>query len=296
MKKPLCVYTTGLDQLNEQLAQKMLNSLYKTNPKIKEVADIRFFKQKDALERGFTFINDLKMRYMTPIFNQELLKEYECVVRLDADMIITGDISSCWEGDFDVGVVQNANPREIIAQQQMMGKVVQVWDIDPLDYVNCGFVVVKSERFNDHWLKLCTPQRQHYQFYEQDFLNILVFYGDYNVKFLDRQPDNKWWGLISKGYWSQIELKRILTMVKNADGQPKMTDGKITAAGKPYLILPKNSGDERDPWPTDNDKEIVCLHVAGGANAPKFTDIDIRFSEPVAAYLKQLIDETPRNN
>ena len=29
-------------------------------------------------------------------------------------------------------------------------------------------------------------------------------------------------------------------------------------------------------------------------NAPKFTDIDIRFSEPVATYLKQLIDEPPK--
>src|SRR3990167_11280924 len=137
-KKPLCIYTTGLDQANEQLANKMLDSLYKTNPEIKEVADIRFFKQKDAIERGFTFMNDLKMRYMTPIFNQELLKEYDCVVRLDADMIITGDISSCWEGDFDVAVVQNGNPRELASQQAMMGRTVQVWDLNPMDYVNCG--------------------------------------------------------------------------------------------------------------------------------------------------------------
>ena len=264
MKKKVAILVTGIGPEYYQMSMQMLSSLKKTNPDIESKADIILYSDNDAIRNGFTLLpNDLKMRYMTPIFVKELLQEYECVARLDSDMIITGDITSCWEGDFDVAVVQNANPRELAAQQQMMGKVVQVWDIDPLDYVNCGFVVVKSERFVDHWLRLCTPQRQHYQFYEQDFLNILVFYGDYKVKFLDRQPDNKWWGLISKGYWSQIVRK----------------DGK--------LILPKNSGDERDPWPTDADKEIVCIHQAGGAG-PKFTDLDIRFTSEVATYLKEL--------
>src|SRR3990167_109660 len=263
-KKSVCILVTGIGPEYFQMSQKMLASLKKTNPDIEKKADIVLYTQNDAIRNGFTLLpNDLKMRYMTPIFAKELLQVYECVVRLDSDMIITGDISSCWEGDFDVAVVQNANPRELQAQQQLMGKVVQVWDIDPMDYVNCGFVVMKSERFVDHWLRLCIHQRQHYQFYEQDFLNILVFYGDYKVKFLDRQPDNKWWGLISKGYWSQIVRK----------------DGK--------LILPKNSGDERDPWPTDADKEIVCIHQAGGAG-PKFTDLDIRFTSEVATYLKEL--------
>src|SRR3990167_10581814 len=112
------------------------------------------------------------MLYMTPWFAKKLLQEYECVVRLDSDMIITGDISSCWEGDFDVAVVQNGNPREIASQIGMMGKPVGVWDIRPLeDYVNCGFVVMKSEAFVDNWLKLCTQERTKiYQFYEQDFL------------------------------------------------------------------------------------------------------------------------------
>ncbi len=272
IKKPLCIFTTGLDAQNEQYAKKMLNSLYKTNPDIKKKADVKFFKQQDAIQRGFTFINDLKMAYMTPIFMKDLLQEYECVVRLDADMIITGDISSCWEGDFDVAVVQNANPREIQTQQAMMGKVVQVWDINAMDYVNCGFVVAKSEEFVDHWLKLCTPERRNvYQFYEQDFLNILVYYGNYKVKFLDRQPNNKWWNLISKQYGSQFELR----------------DGK--------LILPDKSGDDREPWPIDGDKEIVCYHYAGGNQSPKFHDIDIRFQADVASYLKGLIsDETPK--
>jgi len=271
MKKPICILTTGLDDINEEYAHKMLNSLRSTNPDIDKKADIKLYLKEDAIRNGFTFVNDLKMRYMTPIFLKELLQEYECVIRLDADMIITGDITSCWEGDFDVAVVQNGNPRELASQQAMMGRTVQVWDLNPMDYVNCGFVVVKNEAFVDNWLRLCTPERANaYQFYEQDFLNILVFYGNWRVKFLDRQPNNKWWNLISKQYSSQFILR----------------DGK--------LILPAGSGDDREPWPSDGqDKEIVCLHAAGGGGAPKFTDLDIRYPKEIAEYLKKLWSYDP---
>jgi hypothetical protein len=207
-----------------------------------------------------------EMLYMTPWFAKSLFKKYETIVRLDSDMIITGDISHVWEGDFDVAVVHNANPREIVAQQQMMNKVVGVWDVKPLEeYVNCGFVVMKNEAFVDHWIKICTPEHQNYQFYEQDFLNILCYYGNYKVRFLDKEENNKWHGLIAKGYYSEAILK----------------DKK--------LILPKNSGTELDPWPTDTDKEIVAIHIAGGNQGNKFSYLDNHFQKEVLEYLKFLI-------
>ena len=115
--------------------------------------------------------------------------------------------------------------------------------------------------------------------YEQDFLNILTFYCNYKVKFLDGMPKNlgqyvleivlyeekKFWGLSAKGYWSEVILK----------------DKK--------LILPKNSGSEIDPWPIDNDHEIVAIHFAEGAKGGKFDHIDTQFEKDVAHYLKYLI-------
>src|SRR3990167_2500268 len=277
VKKPLAILVTGISNPNPTIGDmyykdslKMINSLKKTNPDIEKKADIKLYTDKDAVRNGFTLLpNDLKMRYMTPIFIKELLKEYECVVRLDSDMFITGDISSCWEGNFDVAVAQNANPREIVVQNQMMGRTVTVWDLKPLEeYVNCGFVVVKSEKFVDHWLSLCTPERQHYQFYEQDFLNICVYYGpNYKVKFLDKEKNNKWHGLISKGYWSEIIIK----------------DKK--------LILPKKSGTDYDMWPPDEDKEIVCIHIAEGNRAGKFEGLETRFQPEVMDYLNFLISD-----
>ena len=266
-KKPLAILVTGLGEVYYQYSLKMISSLKKTNPDIEKKADIKLYTDADAARNGFNGLpNDLKMRYMTPIFAKELMQEYETVVRLDSDMIITGDISHVWEGDFDVAVVQNASPREIVAQNQMMGRSVSVWDVKALEeYVNCGFVVMKSEKFVDHWLSLCTPDRQHYQFYEQDFLNILCFYGNYKIRFLDKEKNNKWHGLASKGYWSEIIIK----------------DKK--------LILPKNSGAEHDMWPTDADKEIVCIHIAEGIRPGKFEGLETKFQPEVYKYLMFLI-------
>lgn len=277
-KKPLAILVTGIGPVYLDYAKKMTASLIKTNPDIQKKADIVLMTDKEFRELDGT---PEHMFYMTPWFTKHLLQSYECVVRIDSDMIITGDISSCWEGDFDVAIVNNANPRELKSQINMMGSPVVVWTVKPEDYVNCGFVVVKSEKFVDHWLRFCTPENKMYRMYEQDFLNILTFYCNYKVKFLDGAPEkmgqyvtnvvpaekDKWWNLISKGYWSEAILK----------------DKK--------LILPKNSGSEIDMWPQDADKELVALHFAGGAMPGKFDQLDTQFQPEVAEYLKYLISD-----
>jgi hypothetical protein len=124
-------------------------------------------------------------------------------------------------------------------------------------YVNCGFVVLRSNEFVKHWLDLCyTPHFDRYQMREQDLLNILVYYGNYKVKMLDNS--NKWHGLISKHYWINMKLE----------------DDK--------LILPKN-----EEWPQDENKEIVCIHWAGG-NLPNKMNFNTAFKEDVAKWLTKL--------
>jgi hypothetical protein len=190
----------------------------------------------------------------TPVIGNQFLNEgFDTVIKLDADQVITGKLNHLWEdADFDVAVVQNSNPKE------MAKYPVSVWDIDPLGYVNCGMVVMRSKAFVQHWLKLCfSPHFDRYQMKEQDLLNIMVHYGDYKVKSLDNS--SKWHGLIWKGYEIMTELK----------------DGK--------LILPKN-----ESWPQDEEKEIVCWHVAGG-NVPNKMNYNIRFKPDVAKWIDKLV-------
>lgn len=191
----------------------------------------------------------------TPTVANNLMQQgYETVVKLDADQVITGDISHTWEGDFDVAVVHNSNPREAKKMP------VAVWDINPMQYLNCGYVVMKDERFVHHWLRLCFSHHfPVYQMREQDLMNIMVAYMDFNVKFLDVGDD--WHGLISKGYWPNIELK----------------DDK--------LIMPKN-----DEWPQDGDKEIKIIHWAGG-NQPGKMNFNLHFKKDVRKHLEYLVSD-----
>ena len=197
-------------------------------------------------------VNDPAFFYRaTPIIARELLKEYDTVVKIDADSIITGDLSHVWRDDFDVAVVQNSNPKEIKTYP------VGVWDINPMAYVNCGFVVMKSKSFVEHWYSLCMSSHfDTYQFKEQDLLNIMVFYCGYDVAFLD--SGERWHGLASKGYWNKIVME----------------DNR--------LILPQN-----EDWPQSGDKEICVIHFAGGNDITKGI-YRTRFQPDVVKYLDYL--------
>ena len=251
-------YTVAMDEKNMTLTQSMINSFKKFNPN----HEIKVFTTQDMI--GFSDIPFSDYRIydfrLTPFFSRKLIEKYDTVIRLDADQIITGNLDHVLEGDYDVAVVQNSNPRDWKKHFNMTGQMLSLYDIDPLDYVNCGFTVIKSKRFVEHWWKLCCAQFfNQYPFREQDMLNILVHYFNYKVKFLDRS--NKWHGLITKGYWPFIQ---------------KIGD---------KLIIKQNK-----EWPTDEDKEVVIIHWAGGDQAYfKLKDINIKFQYEVAQYLKTLI-------
>ena len=220
--KPVIAFSPA-DEKNMPLFEKMRNSLRKFHSE--EELPLKLIGPGELAR-----ISDpMKFYRMTPMIAKDLLDDYETVIKLDADQIITGKLNHVWEqADYDVACVQNSNPREFKSYP------VSVWDINPLLYLNCGFVAMRNKKFVDHWWDLCTSDHfNNYQMREQDLLNIMCFYGDYKVRLLDMSKC--WHGLISKGFWNLIELRG------------------------DKLILPKN-----EQWPRDEDKEIVCIHIAGG--------------------------------
>lgn len=239
---------TIADDNNLPYAEKMIKSLRKFHTE-EELPVVVI--SGDQL-KGFLKQDPMFYYRATPIIAKKLWSEgYNQIIKIDADSVITGDISHTWKDDFDVGVVNNSNPREFKKYP------VSVWNIHPLSYVNAGFVVMKSERFINHWFNLChSPHFDFYQMKEQDLLNIMVFYMDFKVKFLD--AGSKWHGLISKGYWPQVELRG------------------------DKLILPKS-----EEWPTDEDKEITVIHWAGG-NIPDKMNFKLFFKEEVSKWLEKL--------
>lgn len=242
-------FFTIADRNNMQYFEGLKNSLAKftqdpliliDEEKVKQLGDPQFFYRA------------------TPIIASGLLRDYDAVAKLDIDQIVLGNLDHIWDGDWDIATVRNSNPREDKTYP------VRLLDIAPSHYANCGFVVMKSKVFVEHWLKLCMSGHfNNFQYKEQDIVNLMIFYmsdkfgGPYKIRDLDE--GNKWHGLVFK----QFEPNAILK------------DDKV--------ILPKN-----DEWPIEEDKELVCWHVAGGNIANKM-NYKIRFSEEVSKYIDKLI-------
>lgn len=253
-KKPVFVFTIA-DDNNLPYAKMLENSFKKFHP------DVPFHViAGDELRE---YLKDPNFFYRaTPIVAEKYLDEYELVLKIDADSIITGSLDYVFNTkDYDIGTVINWNR----VDPQQYG-VVQGWGILPVEYFNAGFVAMRSLEFVKHWKNLCfTPQFDRMQYREQDLLNILCYYGNYNVRCLDHWDKpagmQAWWGLISKGEWIQAKVK----------------DDKI--------IVPKGQGNT--PFPKD-DVELKVLHWAGGSGSEKM-NYRTKFREDVITLLDKLV-------
>ena len=233
-KKPAIAFTIA-DDNNLKFAKQLENSLKKFHP------DIPLMIITGEELQTYTKDDPMFFYRATPIVAEKLITEYDLVLKLDADSIITGSLDYCFNTkDYDVGTVINWNRID----PQNYG-LVAGWGILPPEYFNCGFVAMRSEKFIKHWKAMCfTPQFERLQYKEQDLLNALCYFGNYNVRCFDHMDkiggNNSWWGLIAKGEWLKA----------------KIVDDKV--------IIPK--GEDNFP-PVDT--ELKIIHFAGGNNPTK---------------------------
>lgn len=250
MKKKVVAFTIADD--NHQGQAKMLaNSLRKFHTE-EELPLLIYNPQAQAQK-------DPSLYYKaTPLFAKDLLKEYETVIKLDSDQIITGRLDHLFiDPTFDVGVVLNWNRID----PKLYG-LVQTHPIDPGQYYNCGLVVMRSEAFVKKWWELCQgPFFDRLQYREQDLLNYLCYFGSWTVLCFDYGPT--WNGLISKGEWPRVRLEGEMLVV---DPEP-MEDGRL--------------------FP-EQPKVIKVLHWAGGNSADKM-NYRLAFNEEVIKRLDYLV-------
>lgn len=196
-----------------------------------------------------------------PLHFRELLKEYDLVIKLDADQLITGKLDhiiDIWK-DYDVGTVLNINR----VDPSVYG-LVSLATIAPNEYYNNGLVALRNPWFAEEWWRLCNsihfdrmPMR------EQGFLNILCHYGNYNVRCFDRYDPvhniSTWNGLVAKGEGLRMRV------VNN------------------QLVLPIGL----DNYP---DREVVvkAYHWAGGAGEVKM-NYRTHFNEEVISWMDWLV-------
>lgn len=253
VKKPTIVFTIA-DDNNLPLAKNLERSFKKFHPNIPFV-----IHSGDKLKASLAEDKNFFYR-ATPILAENYIKEYDLVLKIDADSIITGSLDYIFKtDDYDLGTVMNWNR----VDPKIFG-VVQGWGISPVEYMNCGFVAMRSEKFVHEWKLLCfTPQYDRMQFREQDLMNAMIYFGNWNIRCFDHGdgPANyhAWHGLIAKGEWLKA----------------KMVGDNI--------IIPK--GEDNFP---KRDLELKVIHFAGG-NTPSKGNYKTLFSEEVIERLNYLV-------
>lgn len=201
--------------------------------------------------------NPEKYYLATPYFAKELIKEYELVIKLDADQLFFHDINHIVEDtSYDVGTVLNWNP----IHAAKFGEV-GLATISPQEYMNCGFVSMRSEAFIKQWWDMCNSFHfPRMPFREQGFLNILYYYNQYKGKCFDYS--DKWHGLISNSEWLNMIVK----------------DDKV-------MLLANDAG-----YPTQ-DIIIVAVHWAEGSDNPNKMNWRVAFNQPVQDFIERILNE-----
>lgn len=247
----ICVFTIAGDPVNLRYAKMLVKSFSHFHP------DIPFIIYgQDELSK----IEDPQKFYKaTPLFAKELIKDYDLVIKMDADQLVLGNLDYLFTQEYDVGTVLNINR----VDPPRFG-LVQGWGIAPNEYLNCGLVAMRSQTFIDHWWTLCnSPQFDRLQYREQDLLNILYYYGQYKTLCFDhfnkRENYAGFHGLVGKGEWIHAVLK---------DGQVVIPQGK-------------------DNYP-DRDTVVKLAHWAGGQGEPKM-DYQKWFSDEVIEYIDGIL-------
>lgn len=255
MRKPL-IFITIADEKNLKMAKQLENSFKKFHPDIPfEILtgkDLQAYLEQD---KNFFY-------RATPILGEKYLKEYELVVKMDSDSLVLGDISYIWKTkDYDIGTVINWNRYD----PQRFG-FVQFQGVLPVEYMNCGLVAMRNEKFVHDWKVICfTPQFDRLSFKEQDILNAMIYYGNWNIRCFDHMDkiggNEAWWGLVGKLEWSRAELR----------GEK--------------IVVPKGFG--TTPFPPI-DTELKVVHMAGGQPKESWAKF---FNNEVMKRINYLISE-----
>tara|TARA_Y100000310_G_C20700345_1_gene829130 strand:+ start:1441 stop:2262 length:822 start_codon:yes stop_codon:yes gene_type:complete len=215
---------------------------------------------------GTNELNQLNAKYggqltwdnMHPMVTKAVMDMgYELVAHVDADSIVTGEISK-WLQDADVFTVRNNNDKGWASKDNNPPITVNECGAD--EYMNAGFVASSSKEFIEEWItrNLTELKTGHFFYQEQDILNIMLQEDKYKTRCLDPKNVDRHFGIScldgKEGYWDNLK------------------DLDIKYEGK-------------DTHLSYNSKTINLIHQAGGHSLPKLV-LETLFSPEVAEYLK----------
>lgn len=192
---------TVYDENNAKYAEKLQKSFHHFHPDI----PMRMYNDSEIRKTG-----DKDIFYkQKPYFADKLFREgYKTVLGLDADQIILGKLDYLFNSTgYEVGTVLNFNPLDF----RTYGPITVANLHYATEYYNAGLVMMRSHKFVKHWLRLCNSKHfARFPYREQDLMNILLHFGEYNYKCFDDADEYEkyyaWHGLLGSRETLKMQL------------------------------------------------------------------------------------------
>jgi len=134
----------------------------------------------------------LSTRYLS-----KMLDKYETVIKLDADVVITGRLDEFLDKDYDIAGSLNCPDVPGIDYKRFP------------NYCNLGVTAVKSKAFAEEWYKLTYDPdfnaKENLGYLEQGVMNYLAHSGKY--KFIVVDKEGTYYNETSRDKWDQLRIK-----------------------------------------------------------------------------------------
>lgn len=189
MKK--CFFTFVSDSYYYPIGTpKLITSFKRFHPDI----DLIVFRD-DVINQMFAKYPWLNWLNSKPAFAKLLTDEYDLVVNIDADTVVTGRLESVLAGDYEVGSVTNFNDYENRHVEEVTDQM----------YLQAGLVASTSPVFWDMWLAENKEKASKYLCAENDTLNFVAYRNPWKLKIFDK--DEGYMGCKSLGREGEFEVK-----------------------------------------------------------------------------------------
>src|SRR3972149_3803774 len=151
-----------------------INSFKRFHPDI----DLVVFRQ-DMIDKVF---KEKKINFYCakPTFAKLLYNQYDLVVNIDADTVITGPLDQVFMDDYDIGSVWNYNDYENASFD----------NITEAMYLQAGMVASRSKKFWDTW-EIANKDAMKYKRQENDIMNLVAYnqLPELKLKIFDKDKD-----------------------------------------------------------------------------------------------------------
>ncbi len=165
------ILNSGLKQENIDIIKKQENDIFKIN-----FCDIT--QDLEPIKHKLRNVYHYGLATYYRFFIEELFPQYDKVLYLDCDIVVTGDISKLYETDVENYFVAAVNDRIVTSNDVFKDYVRTVVGVEPDKYFSAGILVLNTKKFRESKICkqfICLIHKYNFETVapDQDYLNVL---------------------------------------------------------------------------------------------------------------------------